>query len=379
MREIVRHARVVLVCGKGGVGKTTISAAVALEAARAGRRTLVCTIDPARRLANALGITRLSDRPRRLPTAGLRRARLGPDTALWAAMLDTKRVFDEVVRRHAPTPEAGERILANPFYQAISNYLAGSQEYMAVERLHQLHEAGEYDCIVLDTPPSRHALDFLDAPRRLTEFLETGFLGWILRPTVDAGVGFLGKTGAQALERMVDLLGSDLLRAVSEFFKAFQGMYPGFQERARKVRHLLRSSETVFLAVSTPAPRALAETRVLAARLKESGLPVRGVIFNRVAADWSGDYLVRDRGGRRGPAGEGGQAAAAAPRGALAAALVRNLRELNGRARRDRAALAAAETVLPRGLAFARVPDQAGEVKDLAGLARLAGAIFGRR
>ncbi|MBI3271559.1 MAG: ArsA family ATPase [Planctomycetes bacterium] len=372
MKSALRHARVVLVCGKGGVGKTTVSAALAVQAAREGRKTLVCTIDPARRLANALGVSRLSDRPRRLPAAWLSRAGLPANLDLSAAMLDTKRVFDEVVLRHAPSPAAARRILDNPFYQAVSNYLAGSQEYMAVERLHELAQAGGYDRIVLDTPPSRHALDFLDAPRRLTDFLETGFLGWILKPTVNAGVEFLAGTGAKALDVVVDLLGSELLRSVSDFFRAFQGMYPGFQERARAVRRLLRSSETAFVLVTTPAPRALAETRLFVTRLREFGFPVRGVIVNRVAPDLRA-------GEGKGPAGRpsaGGGARGAVPAG-LAGALERNLRELRALARRDRARVDAALAELPRDLATAEVPDHAVEVKDLAGLAGMADRIFG--
>ncbi len=356
----LQDARVVLVCGKGGVGKTTLSAALALALARAGRRTLVCTIDPARRLANALGVTHLADKPRRIPAESLRRANLPPGIDLHASMLDTKRVFDEVVGKYSADADAARRILENPFYQLVSNYLAGSQEYMAVERLYQLHEERAYDCIVLDTPPSRHALDFLEAPKRISDFLESGFLGWILRPTARTGLHFLAGAGAKLVGAVMELLGSSLVERVSDFFRAFEHMAPGFEERASKVRTLLRSDVSRFVAVTTPTPRALGETRVLLTRLHETGFPVTGVVFNRVATDW------KARGNRGGPGG--------APLDLpddLRAILRRNLRQLQELAVRDRAGIARLLQSLPCPVAVATVPDHALEVKTLAALARV--------
>ncbi len=360
MKQILREARIVLVCGKGGVGKTTLSAAAALQVARTGRRTLVCTIDPARRLANALGISKLADAPRRLPAAALRKAKLPETLELYASMLDTKRVFDEVIQRHAGGPDAAQRILDNPFYQLVSNYLTGSQEYMAVERLHQLHDEGKYECIVLDTPPSRHALDFLEAPRRITEFLESGFLGWILRPTAETGIGFLRGAGRKLISVVTKLLGSDLVHQVSDFFRAFEHMAPGFDERAKQVRELLQSDATAFLAVTTPTPRALAETRILVRRLHESGFPVRGVVFNRVACDWEAAP----------PRGRSREKPTPLP-AELRPLLTTNFQQLQALARRDRAEIEATLAELPPNLVRVLIPDHAVEVRTLAGLARL--------
>jgi anion-transporting ArsA/GET3 family ATPase len=246
--------RILVTVGTGGVGKTTVGAAIGLEAARRGKRALVVTIDPARRLADALGVGELGHEPRTLPRKVLRKAGIEGRGELVAMMLDTKRTFDELVSRYSPDEEALERILANPIYQNLTDALAGSREYSAMEKLHQLHSAGDYDLIVLDTPPSTHALEFLDAPRRLTGFLQSDFLKLLFRPALAMGrTGFrLFRFGsATVLRAMERLTGIGFLRTISDFLLAFESMLEGFTTRAAEIeaaalwisRHACRRTE----------------------------------------------------------------------------------------------------------------------------------------
>jgi anion-transporting ArsA/GET3 family ATPase len=272
--------RVLVVVGPGGVGKTTTAAALALQAAIAGRRVLVCTIDPSRRLATSLGLERLADRPRRLSTA-----RVAPEAEgeLWAMTLDTQRTFDALVQRHAPTPQARDRILGNRFYQQISAALAGSHEYMAMEKLLELSGDPRFDLIVLDTPPTRHALDFLEAPERLMGFLDTSVLRWFLKPYFVAGrltLKVATHGGALALRLADRVLGLKFLEDLSEFFLAFEGMYDGFKARAAQVQELLRGPVSGFVVVASPSP-ALLEATYLWQRLQEGGMPLVSFVVNR--------------------------------------------------------------------------------------------------
>ena len=226
--------RILVACGSGGVGKTTTAAALALRAARSGRRVLVCTIDPSRRLATSLGLNQLSGKPRAIELS-----RLAPPPArggaLWAMVLDVKSTFDALVARHTPDAAARERILGNRFYRHISAALAGSHEYMAMEKLLELSADERWDLVVLDTPPTRHALDFLEAPDRLVDFLDTSVLRWFLRPYFVAGrltLKVATRTGAIAFRLADRFLGLQFLQDLSEFFLAFESMYDGFKERA---------------------------------------------------------------------------------------------------------------------------------------------------
>jgi anion-transporting ArsA/GET3 family ATPase len=277
--------RVLVVCGSGGVGKTTTSAALALAAALAGRRVLVCTIDPARRLATSLGLQQLSGRPRELDLT-----RLGVRTrgALWAMMLDSKRTFDALVERYAPGQEARRRILDNGFYRQVSSALAGSHEYMAMEKLLELTADERFDLIVLDTPPTRHALDFLAAPDRLMGFLDTGILRWFLKPYFVAGrltLRVATRTGALALRLADRYLGLQFLQDLSEFFLAFEGLYDGFKERAARVHALLRDTRSGFILVASPAQAALDEALYFHRRLHEKQMPFVAFVVNRVHPD----------------------------------------------------------------------------------------------
>jgi anion-transporting ArsA/GET3 family ATPase len=269
---------IVVCCGAGGVGKTTASAALALRAAERGRKVVVLTIDPARRLAQAMGIERLDNTPR--PVPGVDRSGGG---SLDAMMLDMKRTFDEVVEGQA-NPEKAAQILANPFYQALSSSFAGTQEYMAMEKLGQLHQdarrTDRWDLIVVDTPPSRSALDFLDAPERLSSFLDGRFIRMLLAPAkgparlMTAGLGVV--TNA-----LTKILGAQVLRDMQTFVAAFDTLFGGFRARAQKTYQLLQAPGTAFLVVAAPEPDALREAAYFVERLREDAMPLAGLVVNR--------------------------------------------------------------------------------------------------
>ena len=269
------QTHIVVTCGSGGVGKTTTAAAMGLRAAAAGRRTVVLTIDPARRLAQSMGLTELDNTPRRVKDA---------DGELFAMMLDMKRTFDEVVSAHS-TPERAEQIFANPFYQALSSSFAGTQEYMAMEKLSQLAETGEWDVIVVDTPPSRSALDFLDAPQRLGRFLDGRMIRLITMPARASGRAYLKvvTAGFTVFAKILSrILGGELLQDVSSFVAALETMFGGFRQRAEHTYALLKAPGTAFVVVAAPEPDALREASYFVDRLNSDGMPLAGLIVNRV-------------------------------------------------------------------------------------------------
>ena len=274
--------RLIICCGTGGVGKTTISAALALRMAQSGARTVVVTIDPARRLATALGMSGLTDEPRRVPADAL----ISPGRGeLWALQLDAQATFDRLVARYAADEAAGARILENRIYRHLSGTVAGAQEYMAVERLHELVDEGGFDCIVLDTPPATNALDFLDAPQRITRFMEGRALRLLLRPGAAAGgLGWkiMHAGSGTVLALLERLTGAQLLRDVGDFLAGFDGMYQGFAERATSVREMLLSSQSGFVVIAAAEPDSLEQAAALSRRLASDGFPMEGVILNRV-------------------------------------------------------------------------------------------------
>ena len=290
-----QQTRIVVCCGAGGVGKTTTAAAMGLWAAEHGRRVVVLTIDPARRLAQSLGLTELDNTPR--PVAGVgsgvgsgvgEGSGAGSGGSLDAMMLDMKRTFDEVVEQHA-TPDKAAQILANPFYQAVSSSFAGTQEYMAMEKLGQLRaEAGRdgrWDLIVVDTPPSRSALDFLDAPKRLGSFLDGRFIRLLSAPAKAGGrAGFkVFSVGVNVVTNTLSkVLGGQLLQDVQTFVAALDTMFGGFRERADQTYALLKDSETAFVVVAAPERDALREASFFAGRLDEEGMPLAGLVVNRI-------------------------------------------------------------------------------------------------
>jgi len=282
--------RIIVCCGAGGVGKTTTSAALALAAAEAGRTVVVLTIDPARRLAQSMGIEELDNTPR--PVAGIGR----DGGALDAMMLDMKRTFDEVVEGQA-SPEKARQILENPFYVALSSSFAGTQEYMAMEKLGQIHadaqRDGTYDLIVVDTPPSRSALDFLDAPERLSSFLDGRFIKLLLAPAkgparlMTAGFGLV--TNA-----LTKILGAQVLRDMQTFVAAFDTLFGGFRQRAQKTFELLQADGTAFLVVAAPEPDALREAAYFVERLSEDDMPLAGLVVNRASPVPQGEVSAEE-------------------------------------------------------------------------------------
>jgi anion-transporting ArsA/GET3 family ATPase len=288
LSKALAERSVLVVCGSGGVGKTTTSAALGLSAAQLGRRVLVCTIDPSRRLATSLGIGRLSHTPRQLDLSSA-----SPDATgeLWAMTLDVKRTFDTLVERYASSPEAQERILRNPYYRQVSSALAGSHEYMAMEKLLELSADARFDLVVLDTPPTRHALDFLDAPDRMLGFLDASVLRFFLKPYVAAGrltLEVASRTGRALIDIIDKAVGLQFVRDLSEFFLAFEGMYDGFKERAARVHDLLRNPDSGFVLVASPSPLTLEEAVYFHGRLEEKQMPFVSVIVNRVHAEPAG-------------------------------------------------------------------------------------------
>lgn len=268
---------IIVCCGSGGVGKTTTAAALALRAAEKGRTVCVLTIDPARRLAQSMGLTELDNTPR--PVKGVN----VDGGSLDAMMLDMKRTFDEVVEQHA-TPEKAAQILANPFYVALSSSFAGTQEYMAMEKLGQLHATGTWDLIVVDTPPSRSALDFLDAPDRLSSMLDGRFIKLMLAPAkgparlISAGFGIV----TSALNKV---LGAQVLTDMQTFIAAFDTLFGGFRQRAEGTYALLQADGTAFLVVAAPEPAAMREASYFVERLAGEGMPLAGLVVNRVHHD----------------------------------------------------------------------------------------------
>ena len=271
-------ADVVVCCGSGGVGKTTTAATVGLELARRGKRVVVVTIDPAKRLADALGVAGgLGNDPSRLQVGAVTDAAGG---ALWAMMLDTAATFDGLVRAHAPDPERAERILANPFYHNFAGALSGTQEYMAAERLHALHGDPRFDVVIVDTQPTRNALDFLDAPGTLARFLDHPLFRLMMLPA-RRGLKVLNIATQPVLRTIGKVVGGEVLADAIAFFQAFEGMETGFRERADDVMALLRAPSTRYLLVAAPKADTLAEAAYFARRLADSDLGVAALVINR--------------------------------------------------------------------------------------------------
>jgi anion-transporting ArsA/GET3 family ATPase len=275
-----RGVRIIVCCGAGGVGKTTTAAALALRAAeRHGRRTVVLTIDPARRLAQSMGLTELDNTPRQVK--GIEADGGGE---LHAMMLDMKRTFDEVVLTHTD-PQRAKEIFANPFYQAMSSTFSGTQEYMAMEKLGQLRAREEWDLIVVDTPPSRSALDFLDAPARLSRFLDGRMLRLLMAPARAGGRSVFNLVTASfgVFSRIVQkVLGAQLLTDLSGFVAALDSMFGGFRHRAEQTYRILQARETAFVLVAAPEPDAVREAAYFARRLATERMPLAGLVLNRV-------------------------------------------------------------------------------------------------
>ncbi len=388
-----RRTRIIVCCGSGGVGKTTTAAAVGLRAAERGRHVVVLTVDPARRLAQSMGLSSLDNTPRLVPGVGTsspprRTGRPGRNEAdgggsLHAMMLDMKRTFDEIVEAHAD-PDRAAQILANPFYQSLSSGFSGTQEYMAMEKLGQLRRTDNWDLIVVDTPPSRSALDFLDAPQRLGRFLDGRLLRLLTAPAKLGGraylrvlnVGFGVVTGV-----LTKILGAQVLRDAQTFVTALDTMFGGFRERADYTYQLLRAPGTSFLVIAAPEPDALREASYFVERLAIEGMPLAGLVINRAhrspaarlsaARSLAAAESLQPAEALNGDAGDGEPAARSArpdqvPYSLAIAALRLHAERMQLAAAERRLAerFTAAHPLVP----IAEVPAQAEDVHDLAGL-----------
>ena len=278
---------IVVACGPGGVGKTTTAAAAAvLAAVRHGSKVLVLTVDPAKRLADALGLDGIGNAEHRVPDEAFRAAGLKPRGQLWAAMLDTRESWDALIRRQAPDEQTRDEILANPLYQNISGRFVASHDYIAMERLYEIHSESDYDLIVVDTPPTRNALDFLDAPERMADFFSSRLLRWLIVPYRSRLVNMATKPFYQVADR---ILGTEFLADISEFFILFQSMYDGFVERSESVGRLLSDRRTTFIVVSTLEAVPLREAEFFAEQLTARKLHLGAIVLNKVLPDYLRD------------------------------------------------------------------------------------------
>jgi anion-transporting ArsA/GET3 family ATPase len=357
--ERVEGKRVCIVAGSGGVGKTTASAALALGLAAAGNRVAVVTIDPARRLADSLGLEELGNEPRQVDRALLEGHGIELRGELWAMMLDPKATFDDLVVRLSPDDATREDVLGNRIYAQLSSAIAGAQEFSAVAKLYEISRVERFDVVVLDTPPSRNALDFLDAPDRLTDFFEGRALRLFLVPTgIAAKVMSRGTTVVFAILKR--LTGVDLLDDVSALFRALGGLIDGFRERAAAVKALLADSATTFLIVTSPEREPVAEAIFFHGKLREAGMPFGGLIVNRAAVvDASLGDPVAVRAALRDELGD-----------ALAAKVAQSVADLQLLAARDARSIERLKTALDEPEPIV-VPRLDGDVQDVEGLLAL--------
>ncbi|HEV3282217.1 MAG TPA: ArsA-related P-loop ATPase [Acidimicrobiales bacterium] len=375
---------IVIACGPGGVGKTTTAAAAALMAAlRHGSKVLVLTVDPAKRLADALGLDGIGNAEHRVPDGAFAAAGLKPRGELWAAMLDTKESWDELIRRQAPDARTREEILANPLYQNISGRFVQSHDYIAMERLYEIHSEGDYDLIVVDTPPTRNALDFLDAPQRMADFFSSRLLRWLIVPYRSRLVNVATKPFYQIADR---ILGTEFLADISEFFVLFQSMYDGFVARAESVERLLSDRRTTFAVVSTLEAVPLREAEFFAEQLTARRLHLGAIVLNKVLPDYlrgtTGTAVADSMRDRASQLAEGlspvlaGVDAALADRDQIARVLTEvadsylNFQVVALREMEERAMLSVVPDVL------ATVPFFDTDIYDLAGLVRLGEQIW---
>ncbi|MGI8430266.1 MAG: ArsA family ATPase [Solirubrobacteraceae bacterium] len=362
--ELLAGKRVCVCGGSGGVGKTTTSAAMALGMAARGAKVALVTIDPARRLANALGLAELENAPRRIEPERLASGGLEIEGELWAMMLDPKRTFDELIERIAPNPARAQAIKANRVYRELSTAVSGSQEFTAIAKLYELELDGDFDLLVLDTPPSRNALDFLDAPGRLTSFLEGSALKAFVRPT-GFGMRVLGRGAMPLLGALRRITGVDLLADLSAFFGLLGDMTEDFSHRAAEVEKMLKAPTTAFVLVSTAEHGPIEEAIWFRRTLEQGGFPFAGIVVNRVHHDMLG-------------AGEPDDVAAALEHdlgSELAARVAANLHDYHVLARRDDRTIARLTTELGDRPVLL-VPYLDDDVHDVDGLLRMHRYLF---
>jgi len=400
--ELVRGHRIVVCAGSGGVGKTTTAATIALWGALQGRNAIVLTIDPARRLADSLGVGPIGNTPVRVPDTVLETAGSDAGGSLAAMMLDQKGSWDELVERHVPNDDARRRILDNRFYQQLSQSFAGSQEYMAVEQLGELDASGRYDLIVVDTPPTQHALDFLEAPERLLDFLDRKIVKWFVRPSFSAGWSTLrtmNRTVGFLLHKIEDATGVTALADVTDFFSAMSGLFEDFEPRVQRVTELLRDPSTAFLLVAGPDEQVLDQADYLVAQMSARRMPLKGVVMNRVhphlaMGDGEASFerirdLVAEQLARLRPASAAApparrvktarrpaNLASGAADAPLADRLAQNFVAYQARARGDEVRSEIFRQGLPRSVPLVLVPNLQSDIHDLAGLLQLHPFLF---
>jgi anion-transporting ArsA/GET3 family ATPase len=361
-----RRTRVVVCCGSGGVGKTTTAAALGLRAAEQGRQVVVLTIDPARRLAQSMGLDALDNTPR--PVRGVDDSAGG---SLDAMMLDMKRTFDEVVLAHS-TPERAQAIMDNPFYQSLSSSFSGTQEYMAMEKLGQLRAEDRWDLIVVDTPPSRSALDFLDAPKRLGSFLDGRFIRILMGGARSGGRAYLKVLGTGlgvVTGALTKVLGAQVLKDLQAFIAALDTMFGGFRERADATYQLLKTSGTAFVVVAAPERDALREASYFVERLGTEGMPLAGLVLNRVHTTGAKSLSAAR-------ATAGAETLAEVGEHPLAAGVLRLHAERMRIIEREQSLRGRFTAAHPR-VPVVDVPAQPGDVHDLAGLRTVGAALAG--
>lgn len=274
--DVVTDSRIIVCCGSGGVGKTTTAAAIARQAAASGRRVVLITIDPAKRLADALGLSHLTNDPSPIALPGA-----DPHGELWAMMLDARATFDDVIRQQARSEDQVRRILDNPFYNNIASRLSGSQEYMAAEKLYELFNDSRFDLVVVDTPPTREALDFLDAPQKLMNFLDHRVYRWMMAPA-RGGLKVLNLAAQPILRTLGRVIGADVLADAINFFQAFEGIENGFRQRADAVQSLLHSPAARYVVITTPRQDTVAEAMYFGDQLQRAGIDITAIILNRL-------------------------------------------------------------------------------------------------
>ncbi|HVQ86625.1 MAG TPA: ArsA-related P-loop ATPase [Actinomycetes bacterium] len=363
------NTQILVCCGSGGVGKTTTAAALAVRAADRGRRVCVLTIDPARRLAQSLGLEQLDNTPRLVPGVG------EGEGVLFAMMLDMKRTFDEIVEQHAD-PGRAEQILANPFYQTLSSSFAGTQEYMAMEKLGQLHqqalESNTWDLVIVDTPPSRSALDFLDAPERLGSFLDGRFIRLLVAPARAGGRAYMKVLGAGfslVTGALTKILGAQLLTDLQTLVTGLDSIFGGFRERAEATYALLKAPQTAFVVVAAPERDALREASYFVERLRTDEMPLAGLVLNRVHATVAPELSAERAAGAAEDLAEQRDHA-------LTAGLLRLHADTMRRIASEQHLLQRFTGAHP-GVAVAVAPALAGDVHDLPGLRTIGTALAG--
>ena len=381
LTSLVRDHRVVVCVGSGGVGKTTTAATIALWGALEGRRAVVLTIDPARRLANSLGIAELGDEPRIVDAALLATAGRPVRGSLAAMMLDQKNAWDRLVARHAPSDEVRERILKNRFYLNLSQNFAGSHEYMAIEQLCLLCESDAYDLIVLDTPPTKRALDFFEAPERIRDFLDRRIVRWFLMPYLSQGWAVakaMNRTVGFLFRKLEEATGVSALAEVSDFFSAMSGMFDAFTARTDVIHEILRARSTAFVLVTGPEEQVLTEAEFFSERMKAMQMPLGGVVFNRVHEEFAADPAAF-RGGAVTRGDEDAVRAALLAAGLPVARvpwLASNFVDYQQLARGEALRLEQFRAGLSRRVPFVTVPNFDTDLHDLASLTRMHAHLF---